>query len=465
MSLARVLVTSSVLALLTACPEQKPVTAEVKDAGGPAPKPRKVTVLVTGHETGLLPLKASRLLADWSKQHGWPDAVALSTGDMFSGSALSSRFFGEPTAEAMKAMQYKAAALGNHDLDLGLDTLQKFRASSGLVLLAANLKDKADAEQPLKIAPYTVVEKSGVKVGVIGLTSPKTIGTTVAGRSSGLELVPIADAMPAAIAGATKDGAEVLVVVADDCFGIVQKEFEAHADWKVDLVVGGRCEGASEAKVRDIPFFSIGDDLSFYVSAAFELSAGAPKKLTAARRELAEKGEEDADMKTLRERWQKKLDEELGQVIGFTKNGIKADAPQLRTLVATALKDEAKADAALINQKGIREGLPKGAITRASVYSMIPFENAVLTVKVKGDLLKKFKASPEAFVVLPPKLEGDKEYLLVTTEYLYFGGDGLGFEMDAPNPELTGQVWQTPVIEWLARRASSAKSPLEKMLK
>lgn len=462
MSPARVLLTALSVLSLTACPEQKP---PAPPAATPPPKPRKVTVLVTGHETGMLPAKSARLLSEWTTKDGWPDAVALSTGDMFSGSSLSSHFFGEPTAEAMKAMQYKAAALGNHDLDLGIETLQKFRAGSGLTLLAANLKDKADAEQPLKLAPYAVTEKSGVKVGVIGLTSPKTIGSTVAGRSSGLELVPVEGALPAAIEGAKKDGAEVLVVVADDCFATVQKDFEAHADWKVDLVVGGRCEGPQEAKVRDIPFFSIGDDLSFYISAAFELPQGGPKKLTAARRELTEKGGEDADMKALHERWKKKLDEELGAVIGFTKKGFAADAPQLRTLVATALKDEAKADAALINKKGIREGLAKGAITKAAVYSMIPFENAVLTVKVKGEVLTKLKSHPEAFLVLPAKVEADKEYSLVTTEYIYFGGDDLGLETVAPNPELNGQVWQTPVIAWLARRASSEKSPLEKTLK
>jgi 2',3'-cyclic-nucleotide 2'-phosphodiesterase (5'-nucleotidase family) len=364
------------------------------------------------------------------------------------------------------ALQYRAAALGNHDLDLGLETLRGFRSTSGLTFLAANLKDKAGAEQPLKLEPFTVIERGGIKVGVVGLTSGKTIGTTVAGRASGLELIPTEAALPPALAGVKKAGAEVVVVLVDDCFDTLSKSFEGHPEWSADLVVGSRCDGPNESKVRGIPFFSVGDDLSFYVSAAIELSGTGARSVKVARTELAPKGPEDVDMVALRERWQKKLDEHLGQVIGFSKAGVAQEAPQLRTWVATALRDETKSDAGLINRKGIRSELPKGPITKAHIYSMIPFENAVLTVKVTGETLEKLKANPEAVLVLPPgKLEKEKEYQLATTEYLYFGGDGLGLEAIAPHPELTGQVWQTPVIAWFERLQSSEKRPLEKLAK
>ena len=459
---------ASLALALCACekPAPPPPLAKAEAPRDAGAAPRHVSVLVTGHETGHLVTDGPRLVAQWTAQEKWPDAIALSTGDVFSGLAISSHFLGAPSAEVAKALQYRAAALGNHDLDLGLETLKAFRTMSGLTLLAANLKDKADAEEPLRLAPFTVIERGGVKVGVVGLTSGKTIGTTVAGRASGLELLPTETALPAALTGVKKAGAEVVVVLVDDCFDTLSKSFEGHPEWSADLVVGSRCDGPNEAKVRDIPFFSVGDDLSFYVSAAIELGEGGARRVTVARKELNPKGAEDADMVALRSRWQKKLDEHLGQVIGFSKTGVSQDAPLLRTWVATALKDETKSDAALINRRGIRAELPKGPITRAHVYSMIPFENAVLTVKVKGEALEKLQTNPEAVLVLPPgKLEKDRVYQLATTEYLYFGGDGLGLEGVAPEPELTGQVWQTPVIAWLEKLKSSEKRPIEKLVK
>jgi 5'-nucleotidase/UDP-sugar diphosphatase len=445
------------------CQQQSAVVAPapVVDAGPPR---RTVSVLITGHETGQLVSGAARLLAQWKTQQKWPDAIALSTGDMFSGQAISSYFLGESTAEVMKALQYRAGALGNHDLDLGPDTLRAFRSASGLTLLAANLKDRVGAEKPLKLEPFTVIERGGVKVGVVGLTGPKTITTVVAGRSTDLELVPTETVLPAAIAGARKAGAEVVVVLVDDCFGPLAKQFEAHADWRVDLVVGSRCEEQEQTRVREVPFFSVGDNLSVYVAARIEVT-GAAVAVTATRVPVDPKGPQDPDLLALHERWQKQLNQALGASIGFSKTGLKADSAQLGTLVVTALREQTKSEAALINRKGIRDGLPKGPLTAEHVYSMIPFENAVLTVIVTGEVLLTLKANPEAVLALPAKVEKDKTYQLATTEYLYFGGDGLGLEALAPSPELTGQVWQTPVVAWLAKLGSSEKRPLEKLIK
>jgi 2',3'-cyclic-nucleotide 2'-phosphodiesterase (5'-nucleotidase family) len=423
-------------------------------------------VLVTGHETGHLVALSPRLSAQWQKKERWPDAIALSTGDSFAGQAISSHFEGQPTAEVMKALQYKASALGNHDFDLGLETLQKFRAASQVTFLAANLQDKPGSSSPLKLEAFTVIQREGVKVGVVGLTSEKTIATTGAGRASSLQLVPTEQALPPALAGVRAAGAEVVVVVIDDCFAALAKNFEVHPEWSADLVVGSRCDGANEARVRDIPFLSVGDDVSHYVSATIEISGAGVKSVKVARTELEARGPDDADLVALRARWQDKLDRDLGEVIAYTRAVVPATSPLLRTWVATALREQTSSDAALINRRGIRAELPKGAVTSAHLYSMIPFENAVLTVKVKGEDLEKLQANPEAVLVLPPgKLEKGKEYQLATTDYLYFGGDGLGLEAIAPNPELTGQVWQTPVISWLKKLDTSQKKPLERAFK
>ena len=458
-----------VLALvLTACPaektEPKPAPA-TPPAPAAAPAARKVTVLVTGHEAGLLPIRAPRLAAQWKADEHWPDIHAFSTGDSFAGEPISSHFLGASTAEVMKALQYKASALGNHDLDLGFDTLKTFRESSGVTMLAANLKDKADSDSPLKLDPSVVVTREGVKVGVIGFTSVKTIASTVSGRSSGLEVTPLEAAVGTAMKSLEKDKPEVVVALTDDCFVTLQTVLATHAEWKIDLVVGTRCPGDQEFLTGPTKFFTVGDDHTHYDSAAFDLKTDDTKSLNASRKTVATTGAEDADLLALRDRWQKKLDEELGQVIGFTKTGFKEDAQQLRTLVATALRDEAKADAALVNKKGVRAALPKGPITAASVYSLIPFDNAVVTVKVKGEVLTKLKTHPEAFIITPAKIEPEKEYVLATTEYIYFGGDGLGLDVVAPDLELTGQVWQTPVIAWIKKQGLNEKKPLEKIIK
>ncbi|MGV3624175.1 MAG: bifunctional metallophosphatase/5'-nucleotidase [Archangium sp.] len=439
----------------------KPPPTEAPKTAAPPARSGKVTLLITGHEVGQLVAKAPRLMTQWKQEDGWPNTLAFSTGDTFSGAALSSRFDGKSTAEAMKAMQYKASAFGNHDLDLGPEVFSAFRKASGLEFLAANLRDKENADQPLELAPTKIFTRDNVKVGVIGFTSQKTITTVVAGRAAGLELVHLKDAFPAALEQLQAGKPDVTVALIDDCFTALQP----FADGKVDLVVGTRCEGDQELAGTKTQYFSVGDELTHYVSAQFSLTGDGTRALVARRKDVSTTVEEDADLAAVRTRWQKELDAQLGEVVGFTKTGYPVDAPQLRTLVATALRDSTQADAALINKKGIRAPLAAGNITRESIYTLMPFENAVLTAKVKGEVLQKLKSHPEAFVLAPAKLEPEKEYVLATTEYIYFGGDGLGLEVVAPEPELNGMVWQTPVIEWVRKQNTTEKAPLEKLIK
>ncbi len=450
--------------LVIACKEEKPApvaAAVVVDAG----VTKRAHVLVTGYETGELPIAGPRMLAKWARDEQWPEALVLSTGDMFSGNAVSSVFFGESSAQFARAMQYKAAALGNHDLDLGLDTFGQFRKQSDVTFLAANLKDKAGSEHALKLLPFMVVDRSGVKVGVVGLSSEKTIGTTVSGRASGLEMVPLATAVPEALTAAKAQGAQVNVVVIDDCFTVVKPLLDAHPEWKVDLVVGSHCEEAADTKSGSTHYFSAGAKLADYISAEWTVPADGPVTFAATRRTVAVDGPADSDLQAIADRWKKKLDDDLGQTIGYSKSGFKEDSKELRTWVATALRDQAKTDAGLINRKGLRAALPKGPITKASVYSMMPFENAVLTLKVTGEQLNKLKANPEAALVLPAKIDPKATYTLATTEYLYFGGDTLGLAEFDTDPQTTGQMWQTPVIEWTAAKKTDEKNPLDGKVK
>ena len=449
--------------VVIACEEKKvaPVAVVVADAG----VTKQVHVLVTGYETGELPIAGPRLLGKWVKDEKWPEVLVLSTGDMFSGNAVSSVFFGESSAQFAKAMQYRAAALGNHDLDLGLETFGQFRKQGDVQFLAANLKDKAGAEHPLKLQPFMVFDRGGVKVAVVGLSSEKTIATTVSGRASGLEMMPLEPAMAGALTAAKAQGAQLNVVVIDDCFTVAKPVIDAHPEWKVDLVVGSHCDEAREAKSGSTLYFSAGAKLADYISAEWTMPPAGPVTFNASRKTVADDGSVDTDLQTIADRWKKKLDDDLGQVIGYSKSGFKEDSKELRTWVATALRDQAKTDAGLINRRGLRAALPKGPITKASVYSMMPFENAVLTLKVTGEQLNKLKANPEAALVMPAKVDPAASYSLATTEYLYFGGDTLGLAEFDSDPQTTGQMWQTPVIEWTLSKKTDEKNPLDGKVK
>ena len=104
-------------------------------------------------------------------------------------------------------------------------------------------------------------------------------------------------------------------------------------------------------------------------------------------------------------------------------------------------------DVVLLNYGGIRSNISKGDITKRSIYEILPFENILVVVKMKGEymdelidyLLKSQRANPIAglklkvdqdFKLLEATINGseidkDKSYYVVTYDYLYYGGGNM----------------------------------------
>ncbi|MCE9666655.1 5'-nucleotidase C-terminal domain-containing protein [Myxococcus stipitatus] len=495
------------LGALAGCEKSSPPPA-AQAAAQPAPAPAKpavpseVTLLITGGAFGQLqPAEgkggAAELLGQWVKdekhcpgpvkegQASCPDSgtVALATGDHWNGPALSSFFLGAPTAEVMGRMGYAASAMGNHELAFGKDAFVKNRAAGGFPFLAANLRVKDPAlAGDLSMPAFQVFERRGLKVGVVGLASEKTVRTAMAGRAEGLEVVGYEESLTGAVDEARKAGAEVLVVLADTCVTELKPVVAKHPEWKVSVVAGGRCPQSVYTKENGVVFASLDRGFSRYLRAhiTFDPAKPAAAKVTNVEGKLVDVagGAPDAETAQLIAKWKTQLDEALGQPIGFTKAGIKQDSPQMAQWIAGAVRDSLGTDVAILNKKGIRGDLPAGPVTRGNIYTVMPFENSLLVVKLKGEDLARQLANPNALVsgfsaagknkfkdAKGKPLDPAKEYSVATVEYLYFGGDEFEFEKLAPEPTETGMAWQTPVVDWTKALETSEKKPLEKQLK
>jgi 2',3'-cyclic-nucleotide 2'-phosphodiesterase (5'-nucleotidase family) len=413
--------------------------------------------------------------------------LVLGTGDHWNGPAISSFFVGETTSAVMARMGYAASALGNHELDFGRDQFLRNAKAGQFPFLAANLKVKdAALGKDMELPAFKVFERKGLKVGVVGLTSPKTVTTSMAGRVEGMEMIGTEEALASAVPQARAAGADVVVVLVDTCPTELQPTIEKHPDWKLTLVAGGRCPQPVDTKAGDTQLVSLGRGFEKYLRARFTVDPkkGAGEKVTKVETQLVEvKGgagapAPDAETVQLIAGFQTELDKRLGEQIGFTQAGLKQDSPELARWVAGAMRERLEgADAVVINRKGLRQGLPAGPITLGSIYSVLPFENSLLLMKVKGADLAQQLANPEALVsgftqagkgkfkdLKGKPLDPKKEYTVGTVEYVYFGGDGFEFEKLDPEPKETGMAWQTPVIEWTREQTTSEKKPLEKSL-
>lgn len=112
-----------------------------------------------------------------SVRQSHPDAVVLlDGGDILQGRPASYYYNFVATdkpniaASVINYMHYDAQAYGNHDVEAGHDVYDKWVDDTACPTLGANMIDLATG-MPYAI-PYTIVNRSGVKVAVLGLVTP-----------------------------------------------------------------------------------------------------------------------------------------------------------------------------------------------------------------------------------------------------------------------------------------------------
>lgn len=197
-------------------------------ATGPDLSPRTLVILETSDvHTNLMPwnyftaaadpavglTKAATVIAQERAAH--PCSLLLDDGDTIQGTplgtyyALVDRTSAHPVAVAMNALRYDAMTAGNHEFNYGLETLARFQRDAAFPVLSANVRRRSDGAPAF--VPYVLETVCGVKVGVLGLTTP---GITTWDAENTRDLIvdlPI-DAARLYVPELRAAGAEVIVV-------------------------------------------------------------------------------------------------------------------------------------------------------------------------------------------------------------------------------------------------------------
>jgi len=176
--------------------------------------------------------RRSTLIQQIKKEN--PNTIALDAGDLLSGTPISGIFKGEADFGVLQLLGYDAMAIGNHDFDYGQESLRNVIKTSKVPIISANIietgKDKT------LTTPYVILKRGGVKIAVLGLTTPTTPTTTHPKNVIGLSFenpeITAAKFIPV-----LKKKADIIIVLShlgfqeDIAFGNGQKD--------VNIIVGG----------------------------------------------------------------------------------------------------------------------------------------------------------------------------------------------------------------------------------
>lgn len=152
--------------------------------------------------------------------------VALSAGDNIGAAPpISTEFEEMPTIESLNLIKLDVSAFGNHEHDRNLEHVQKVIGASTFQWVTANYGDeslKVLKSGTKEAKAYTIIERGGVKIGVVGANTPETIEQVFpgnldykdsAGAKKTIQIEPGVAGINKAVADARVAGADVVAVL------------------------------------------------------------------------------------------------------------------------------------------------------------------------------------------------------------------------------------------------------------
>lgn len=327
--------------------------------------------------------------------------VILDGGDVFQGTPISNLTDGRASVEFYNVAGIDAAALGNHEFDWGQRTLGERIDQADFAWLAANIRVEGTDTAPSWIEPAVMLDVDGVRLGVIGVATEETPHDTRAVNVAGLEFDFGAEAVNRWVPMLRERGADFVVVIAHagafcerdagECEGEIIDLARALTN-RPDLMVGGHTHQVVETRVNGIPIIETGAYGTRYGMADLVRVAqdsvavfvhGFPTT-------WADVLPPDSAAAALVEGYRAEVGPAVDRVVATLAQPLERDGDDyaLGRLIADAQRWATHAQVALMNNGGIRGGLPAGPLTWGELYEVQPFENRLVRMQLTGSDLR-----------------------------------------------------------------------------
>ena len=361
--------------------------------------------------------KIATLIARARKEN--PNAMLIDSGDTIQGTPVQyyhnkkNNSPRDPMMLVMSSLHYDSMTVGNHEYNFGLKVLDKARSEADFPFLSANTYDKDTQQTHYK--PYIVKEVSGVRVGILGLTTPGIPNWENVPNYAGLEFhEPVAEARKWVAELRNKERADLVIVamhmgLEEDLRtgeinpGQVPNENRAAAIARevpgVDAIFMGHTH-------RDTPAVYLNGVLitqanywgrhlvraDFYmenVNGQWRVYAKAARTIP-----VDDKVEPDPEVLKLAAPYDEETQKWLSRVIGESAEELTAKDSRFRDtaildLIQRVQLDEGKADVSMVAPFNLEARIAKGPVTVRDISGLYVYENTLVVLEVTGQQLKE----------------------------------------------------------------------------
>lgn len=348
-----------------------------------------------------------------------PDLLLVDSGDTIQGTPLE--YFHnkrnntppDPMMLAMNALKYDSMTVGNHEYNFGLQVLNKARGEAKFPFLSANTYDAGTANTHYK--PYLVKEVQGVRIGILGLTTPGIPNWENKPNYEGLEFhETVSEAKKWVPILRDKEKVDVVVIamhmgIEEDLrTGIpspsqVPNENAAIAIARqvpgVDVILMGHTHRPiNDVMVNGVLLSQANRWASHVARVDLYLERSSAERWNLIGKSSAiipvtEKTEIDPEIAKLGEPYDKETQAWLGRAIGesteeLTSQGCRFHDTAIIDLIQRVQLEAGKADVSLAACFNPSARIPKGSVTVRDIAGLYEYENTLVTLELTGQQLK-----------------------------------------------------------------------------
>ena len=351
-----------------------------------------------------------------------PDLLLLDSGDTIQGTPLEylhnkhNNTPPDPMMLTMNALKYDAMTVGNHEYNFGLKVLEKARSEARFPFLSGNTYEtSAKGTASTHYQPYIVKEVQGVKIGILGLTTPGIPYWENVPNYAGLEFhETVSEAKKWVPILRDKEKVDVVVIAMhmgleeDLRTGVpnpstVPNENAAVTIARqvpgVDVILMGHTHReVSDLFVNGVLLTQANRWASHVARVDLYLDKGGDNRWhlvakSARTIPVTEKTEIDPEITKLGEPYDKETQAWLGRNIGesaeeLTARDCRFHDSAIIDLIQRVQLEAGKADVSMAACFNDRAHISKGAVTVRDIAGLYEYENTLVTVELTGQQLK-----------------------------------------------------------------------------
>lgn len=370
-------------------------------------------------------------------------------------------------ASVMNYLGYDAATMGNHDVEPGHAVYDKFRKEAKFPLLAANAV-RTDNGEPY-FEPYTIIDRAGVKVAILGLITPAIPQWVPAHLYEGMRFDDIVPSAQTWVERITKEHQPDLII------GLVHSGLDndndeymenagrilAEAVPELDLILLGhdhrkytewiKRKGGADSVLVINPANRLERVSDIRIRLTKQGDKVTQKQISAEFIELDDSYPVSPDyVRTFHDR-EEAVSAFLSRPVGTLESSVDASEALFGSSGYLAVVHEMQmrtmnADVSFAAPLSIGASLPSGTIYARDLFKFCPYSNFLYTMELSGREIKGYlehsyagwvnqmKSKEDALLLFRPDAKTSDKYKTQTPTYNYSSAHGIDYTVDVSRP-------------------------------